>query len=82
MQVNTQSWKNYFSLHKEKLHGKQKYSSMHLHTPAVSSSGKKPLVLHSAGVQTATGASKNGSGKRKISCPFHESNSKPQMPSV
>jgi len=54
MQVNTEYWKNYFFLHKEKLHGKQKYSSMHLHTPAVSSSGKKPLVLHSEGVQTAT----------------------------
>jgi len=54
MQVSTEYWKNYFFPHKEKLHGKQKYSSMHLHTPAVSSSGKKPLVLHSEGVQTAT----------------------------
>jgi hypothetical protein len=54
MQVNTEYRKNYFFLHEEKLHGEQKHSSMHLHTPAVSSSGKKPLVLHSAGVQTAT----------------------------
>jgi hypothetical protein len=38
MQVNKESWKNYFFLRKEKLHGKQKYSSMHLHTPAVLSS--------------------------------------------